>query len=108
VEIFGYPAERETIPPNLEFNGEREFRCTTRPFGIDKPSGGSGPPTTGVGCDMSGGSSGGGWVGGASGIPLVVSVVSYGYLVEPDHLYGPYMAKQAKALYKLVRGKRRR
>ena len=108
VEIFGYPADPVAVPPHPEFTGEREFRCTTRPFGIDKPYGGSGPPTTGVSCDMTGGSSGGGWVGGASGVPLVVSVVSYGYINEPDHLYGPYMAKQAKALYKLVRGKRRR
>jgi hypothetical protein len=105
LDIFGYPADPIGPPPHLEFQGEREFHCLTRPFGTDHPGGGSGPPTTGVSCDMSAGSSGGGWIN-PSGVLL--SVTSYGYPDEIDHLYGPYMTKQAKALYKAARGKRRR
>jgi V8-like Glu-specific endopeptidase len=109
LEAYGYPADPATIPPHPEFTGEREFRCKGSPFGIDRPAGGSGPPTTGIECDMSAGSSGGGWIGGIPrGAPMLLSVTSYGYLNEIDHLYGPYMAKQAKSLYKLVRGKRPR
>ena len=52
---------------------------------------------------MTAGSSGGGWVGGTTA-PILLSVTSYGYPTEPDHLYGPYMSAGAKALYKLVRG----
>ena len=99
LQAFGYPA----VPPPLEFTGEREFRCTGKPFGVDRPSGTVGPATTGIECDMTAGSSGGGWVGGTTA-PILLSVTSYGYPTELDHLYGPYMSADAKALYKLVRG----
>ena len=42
---------------------EREFRCTRPLGGTDEPPG-SGPATMAIGCDMTGGSSGGGWVAG--------------------------------------------
>ena len=99
LQAFGYPA----VQPPLEFTGEREFRCTGRPFGVDRPSGTVGPATTGIECDMTAGSSGGGWIGGTTA-PILLSVTSYGYPTELDHLYGPYMSTGAKALYKLVRG----
>lgn len=91
---YGYPA----VQPPLEFTGEREFRCTSRPTGADEP-GTAGPPTMYIDCDMTGGSSGGGWI--ADG--TLLSVTSYGYPLEVDHLYGPYMSRSAKALYRGVR-----
>ena len=103
LQAFGYPAEQ----PPLEFTGEREFRCTGRPFGVDRPAGTSGPPTIGIECDMTAGSSGGGWVGGTTK-PILLSVTSYGYPTEPDRLFGPYMSAEAKDLYKLVRGGKRK
>ncbi len=106
LQAFGYPAEQ----PPLEFTGGREFRCTGKPFGTDQPAASSGPATTGIVCDMTGGSSGGGWVAG-NALPILVSVTSYGYSTETDHLYGPYLGETAKALYREVRGgkkKRRR
>jgi V8-like Glu-specific endopeptidase len=110
LEAFGYPAVPGVglhgIPLHPEFDGEHEFRCTTKPFGADPSTGDPGPQTTGIGCDMTAGASGGGWISRTTG--LLTSVTSYGYENEIDHLYGPYMTKQAKALYKLVRGKRRR
>lgn len=94
---FGYPA----VPPPLEFTGEREFRCTSPPVVSDEP-GTTGPATIGIECDMTGGSSGGGWVAGTT----LLSVTSYGYRLEFDQLYGAYMSSSAKALYKGVRGGR--
>jgi hypothetical protein len=50
-----------------------------------------------VGCDMTAGSSGGGWI--ANGVLL--SDTSYGYPPTP-YLYGPYLSQTAKKLYKRV------
>ena len=94
-QAIGYPA----VPPPLEFTGEREFRCTS-PFGGSDEPGTTGPPTMVIDCDMTGGSSGGGWIAGTT----LLSVTSYGYPLELDQLYGPYMSSSAKALYKNVRG----
>lgn len=92
---FGYPA----VPPPLEFTGEREFRCTSPPVASDEP-GTTGPATIGIECDMTGGSSGGGWIVDTT----LLSVTSYGYRLEFDQLYGAYMSSSAKALYRGVRG----
>ncbi|MDQ3760047.1 MAG: hypothetical protein M3331_08915, partial [Actinomycetota bacterium] len=64
---------------------------------------GSGPDTLEINCDMTGGSSGGGWVIDGR---FVNSVVSYGYALDYTHLYGPYFGTEVKKLYKRVRGKR--
>ena len=64
-----------------------------------------------ISCDMTGGSSGGGWFldsnansVGDAGEPLV-SVNSYGYSTEKTTMYGPYMpaSGQARALYDSMR-----
>lgn len=96
---FGYPA----VAPPLEFTGESEFRCMSNQAGIDEPVG-SGPPPTAINCDMTGGSSGGGWIVGTT----LLSVTSYGYAIDPDRLYGPYMSASAKELYKSVGGRRKK
>ncbi len=96
LQAIGYPQE-------LPFNGRREFRCSGAPVGTDDP-GGAGPRTTRIRCDMTGGSSGGGWIAGST----LVSVTSYGYATDPGFLYGPYMNSTAKELYKSVRGKKKR
>ena len=90
-EVFGYPAE-------LPFTGELEYLCESPNRGADVPGGGTGPKTLRVGCDMTGGASGGGWI--ANGILL--SNTSYGYGTSP-YLYGPYFSQTAKKLYKRVR-----
>jgi V8-like Glu-specific endopeptidase len=97
---YGYPAVPTFYP---EFTGEREFRCVSKPTGDDEP-GSSGPQTMSIQCDMTGGSSGGGWIAGTT----LLSVTSYGYTLELDRLYGPYMSQTAKALYASVRGKPKR
>ncbi len=95
---YGYPAEQ----PPIEFTGGREFACQSGLGGTDNPPG-SGPNTNWIGCDMTGGSSGGGWI--ADG--TLLSVNSYSYcvvLVCEQRLYGPYLDGTAKQLYKQIAG----
>jgi V8-like Glu-specific endopeptidase len=81
----GYPA----APP---FSGGRMFICESD-LGTRDAS--ANPPTMGIGCDMTGGSSGGGWVVGNN----VLSVNSYGYRTQPNMMYGPYQGSVAQQLY---------
>jgi hypothetical protein len=97
---YGYPAKQ----PPLEFTGGREFVCNSPLGGTDNPPG-SGPNTSWIGCDMTGGSSGGGWI--ADGTLLSVNSYSYcditGTLCE-ERLYGPYLDGDAKQLYQQIAG----
>jgi hypothetical protein len=86
----GYPA----APP---FNGQRLWVCNS-PLVYDDTS--ANPPTLGIDCDMTGGSSGGGWIAGGS----VVSVNSYGYKTLPNVMFGPYQGAVAQSLYKAASG----
>ncbi|MCZ7459757.1 trypsin-like serine peptidase [Streptomyces sp. WMMC940] len=55
-----------------------------------------------LGCNMTGGSSGGPWFTGFSetaGTGLQVSVNSFGYIFLPNRMFGPYFGNEAKALY---------
>jgi hypothetical protein len=85
--LFGYPIKGRFTGSTIEWS------CTSPIRGSDPV--GSGPKTMRVGCDMTGGASGGGWI--ANGILL--SDTSYGYGDEP-YLYGPYLSQTAKKLYK--------
>jgi len=93
--IFGYPA----LEP---FDGEAEYRCDSGLVGGDL-GGGGGPRTVGTSCDMTPGSSGGGWIAGRT----LLSVTSYSRPSRPNVLYGPYLSRTAKRLYKRMRGHRR-
>ena len=97
-DALGYPA----VPTLLhhEFDGERLYSCASALTGSDEPGGG-GPDPLEIDCDMTGGSSGGGWViaGGR-----VASVVSYGYAGDLFHLYGPYQGSTAQELYEQASG----
>ena len=85
--LHGYPAAGK-------FNGQRMRICQS-PWGLDDNRYGSAPAPIGVGCDQTGGSSGGGWVVGGS----VLSVVSYGYQSLKNVLFGPYQGSVAQTLY---------
>ena len=96
---YGYPAAGK-------FNGSQQYACAS-PFRrfdtivlVDPMQ---------ISCDMTGGSSGGGWFldtdgdsVGDAGEPLV-SVNSYGYSSEKTTMYGPYMGNEAQALYNSMR-----
>lgn len=92
---FGYPAEQ----PPFEFTGERLFACDSAYGGEDS----SEPPPSPmlISCDMTAGSSGGGWV---IHDTFVNSVISYGYMFQPNDMYGPYFDSVAEALYREVSG----
>jgi V8-like Glu-specific endopeptidase len=101
-DVFGYPAEGD-------FNGERMFRCDSPAEGKDNSQ--NNPEPTRIDCDMTGGSSGGGWVIGGKNVN---SVVSYGYECgvgplplpipcnnpEEGKLFGPYFGGEIKKLYR--------
>jgi hypothetical protein len=82
---FGYPA----APP---FTGQRLWVCESNLLTSDPTTS---PQTMGIGCDMTGGSSGGGWVVGSS----VYTVNSYGYSNQRNVMYGPYQGSVAQSVY---------
>jgi V8-like Glu-specific endopeptidase len=94
---YGYPAAGK-------YNGSQQYACTS-PFRRWDTVALLDPMQ--ISCDMTGGSSGGGWFMDANanrvadaGEPLV-SVNSYGYTGEKGTMYGPFMAAggQAQGLY---------
>jgi V8-like Glu-specific endopeptidase len=95
---FGYPA----APP---FDGTSQWRCNSTLRGRDTWIAGTGPDPLRIRCDMTGGSSGGGWLIniGSDGIGFVNSVNSYGYRTDPGFEYGPYFGNEAKSLYDLAK-----
>jgi hypothetical protein len=86
----GYPA----APP---FTGGRLNICESDAARRDTSTD---PPTIGIGCDMTGGSSGGGWVVDNT----LLSVNSYGYRGQPNVMYGPYQGTVAQQLYTSAAG----
>lgn len=95
---YGYPAEGK-------FKGNQQYACRS-PFRQTDPWNTASPAPMQIGCDMTGGSSGGGWVrddngdGDADAFEPVVSVNSYGYGFEKQTMYGPQMwSGPPQALY---------
>jgi hypothetical protein len=82
---YGYPAASP-------FNGQRLWACDA-PLGTRDTS--VSPATMGIGCNMTGGSSGGGWIVGND----VVSVNSYGYSTLKNVMFGPFQGSVAQSLY---------
>ncbi|MGW1025900.1 trypsin-like serine peptidase [Streptomyces sp. NPDC002577] len=90
---IGYPA----APP---YDGQLLYRCTDRPGRLSLS--GSTPTMYRIGCTMTGGSSGGGWVAqGSDGTPTLVSNTSIGP-VTAGWLAGPRLGKEAEAVYDAV------
>jgi hypothetical protein len=93
---FNQPAQQRYLshgyPAESPFNGQREWICDSNLGHRDYSAN---PPTMAIGCDMTGGSSGGGWVVGNN----VLSVNSYGYTNQPNVMYGPYQGSVAQQLY---------
>ncbi|MFJ8824277.1 trypsin-like serine peptidase [Streptomyces sp. NPDC102467] len=89
----GYPA----APP---FDGQKLYECADKPGRLSLNS--TDPTMYRVGCTMTGGSSGGGWVGqGSDGQPALVSNTSIGP-VTAGWLAGPRLGKEAKGIYDSV------
>ncbi|MFF1452735.1 trypsin-like serine peptidase [Streptomyces sp. NPDC058274] len=93
ITATGYPA----APP---FDGQKLFQCTDRPGRLSVVK--SDPTMYRVGCTMTGGSSGGGWVAkGSDGKPALVSNTSIGP-VSSGWLAGPHLGTEAKGIYDSV------
>lgn len=90
-EAIGYPAAGH-------FDGGTEFQCTS-PLRRSDGSGGR-PATIGIGCDLTAGSSGGGWI---VQNRYIESVTSYGYSHDPSTLYGPYFGPAIQSFYDSVK-----
>ena len=87
---YGYPAEGK-------FNGQLMWGCAS---GLLRRDGTRPTAPMAITCDMTGGSSGGGWITSAGGI---ASVNSYGYQNQKTTMYGPYQGAVARDLYDRAR-----
>jgi hypothetical protein len=99
---FGYP---QAAP----FNGNRLILCTAAAATDDSLLGpGAGPITRAIGCDMTGGSSGGGWIYGMGmGVGgFLNGVNSYKYIIpaQPLAMYGPYFDDGTLNLWNATKG----
>ena len=93
ITATGYPAA-------APFDGQKLYQCTDKPgrLSIAKAD----PTMYRIGCSMTGGSSGGGWVStGADGKPALVSNTSIGP-VSSGWLAGPHLGPVAKGIYNSV------
>jgi hypothetical protein len=89
---FGYP---QASP----FNGLYQYRCNSGVTSDDNP-GGSGPTAHGILCNMTGGSSGGGWLINLSGgLGYVNGHNDYKYNSDPGHMFSPYYGNEAATVY---------
>lgn len=86
-------------PQAAPFNGNRMIACWA-PHATDDPY--TNPARMAIGCDMTGGSSGGPWVVGFGGGNYVNSVNTWKYYSQPNAMYGPYFGDGAINLYNSV------
>ena len=91
-QAFGYPAD----PP---FDGEKLWTCKSQSG--ERLNLGGGPDMVSMGCDMTQGSSGGGWI--VKG-DQINSVVSIGTDSMPNVLWGPFFGSSAQTLWSTVGG----
>ena len=90
---LGYPAAGR-------FDGETLFACNSDLIGRHNPDYFKGKRTLYIDCNMTGGSSGGGWFFTSSdGYRYLNSVNSYGLMGHPNLMFGPYMGRAALTLY---------
>ncbi|MEW2451146.1 hypothetical protein AB0896_26935 [Streptomyces parvulus] len=96
IEATGYPA----APP---YDGQKLYQCQDKPGRLSIAA--ADPTMYRIGCTMTGGSSGGGWVAtGSDGKPALVSNTSIGP-VTAGWLAGPRLDKGAKGVLDAVSGK---
>jgi V8-like Glu-specific endopeptidase len=92
----GYPAAEP-------FDGQRMFQCQDKPGRLSIRA--TDPTMYRIGCTMTGGSSGGGWVAtGSDGKPALVSNTSIGPITA-GWLAGPRLGAEAKATFDAVSGR---
>ncbi|MER5730429.1 hypothetical protein ABT084_19195 [Streptomyces sp. NPDC002138] len=91
------------FPAAAPFDGQKAYQCTDKPGRLSLVA--SAPVMYRIGCTMTGGSSGGGWVAtGSDGKRALVSNTSIGP-VKAGWLAGPRLGPEAKGVYDAVSGK---
>ncbi|UUU30444.1 hypothetical protein JIX56_11315 [Streptomyces sp. CA-210063] len=96
ITATGYPA-------GAPYDGETMYQCADKPGRFSLVE--SDPTMYRIGCTMTGGSSGGGWVAtGSNGEPALVSNTSIGP-VSAGWLAGPRLGKEAEGVYQAVSDK---
>ncbi|MEJ1202433.1 MULTISPECIES: hypothetical protein [unclassified Streptomyces] len=96
LKAIGYPAA-------APYDGQQLYQCEDKPGRLS--IGASDPTMYRIGCTMTGGSSGGGWVAaGSDGKPALVSNTSIGP-VTAGWLAGPRLGEEAKGVFDAVSGK---
>ncbi|UUU25364.1 trypsin-like serine peptidase [Streptomyces sp. DSM 40750] len=96
ITATGYPA-------GAPYDGETMYQCADKPGRLSLVE--SDPTMYRIGCTMTGGSSGGGWVAtGSNGEPALVSNTSIGP-VSGGWLAGPRLGKEAEGVYQAVSDK---
>lgn len=96
ITATGYPA-------GAPYDGETMYQCTDKPGRLSLVA--SDPTMYRIGCSMTGGSSGGGWVAtGSNGEPALVSNTSIGP-ASAGWLAGPRLGKEAQGVYRAVSDK---
>ncbi len=94
-EAVGYPAD-----PAF---GDRLWHCISAHHSTDFGySRFPGPPPMSIGCNTSGGESGGPWI---SQTGALGAVSTYGYVREPELLYGTYLGNAAAGLYARIQSR---
>jgi hypothetical protein len=101
----GYPSAPRNLaqtPPGAQFDGEHQELCAATFARNDQPGAASDPPTIGIGCDKTGGTSGGPWTKDFSGVGGLTNILngnnSYRYLGGPPNnlrLFSPYFTTGA-------------
>lgn len=111
---FGYPAATQSVWPYTAFNGNRMWSCqapAARRVTEYHPSG-AGPAPVAMGCDMTGGCSGGAWIMGFNVNYSFGWHVNGGYINglnswrwtgEPRAMHSPYHGTEALALWSTAR-----
>ncbi|MFN2593750.1 MAG: serine protease, partial [Actinomycetota bacterium] len=85
-DAYGYPAANP-------FNGGSLYHCLSNVVRVDNQTN---PASLGISCDMTNGSSGGGWIIDGH---FLNSNVTYFYTSSPGTLYGPYFGSGASGLF---------
>ena len=86
---MGYPA----VSP---FDGERQWTCTASQAAYESFGRRF---TLGIGCDFTGGSSGGPWIESFGAGNFVNGLVTYGYSKYPKAIFGPYFGDAVGTLF---------
>jgi V8-like Glu-specific endopeptidase len=92
--VYGYPAK-------YPFSGRNLYTCESPSWGAERNRQ-RGPNPTEIACDLTGGSSGGGWIWRAFGGRYLNSVMSHGPDWPSRDSFGTYFGKAVWKLYKAV------